>query len=54
MEENHLETRQERREIKLRKRKAHMQKHGAGLSKVYRDALEKRSRSGKTKDQQTG
>ncbi len=46
MEENNFETRQERRERKLRKKKEHMQRHGAGLAKIYRNALEKRSVTG--------
>jgi len=50
MEENNFETRQERREIKLKKRKEHMQRHGAGLAKVYRDTLEKRSRKRQSTD----
>ncbi len=37
-----LRTRQERREERLKKRREHMQKHGAGLAKVYRDAVTKR------------
>jgi hypothetical protein len=52
MEENHIDTRQERRETKLRKKKEHMQRHGAGLAKVYRDALEKRSRTGEGKEKE--
>lgn len=50
MEEHNIETRQERREHKLSKKKEHMQKHGAGLAKIYRQALEKRSRTGAGKD----
>jgi len=49
MEENHFETRQERRETRLRKRIEHMQRHGAGLAKVYRNALEKRSKKSQDK-----
>ncbi len=46
MEENNFETRQERRERKLRKKKEHMQRHGGGLGKIYRNAVEKRSQTG--------
>ena len=46
MEENNSETRQERRERKLARKKEHMQKHGAGLAKIYRNAVQKRSQSG--------
>ena len=42
MEENDYKTRQERRERKLKKQREHMQKHGAGLIRVYRNAVEKR------------
>lgn len=49
MEENNFETRQERRERKLKKKKEHMQKHGGSLAKVYRNAIEKRTRTGNGK-----
>jgi|OpeIllAssembly_1097287.scaffolds.fasta_scaffold2166104_2 hypothetical protein len=52
MEENHFKTRQERRESKLRKKKEHMRRHGAGLAKVYRNALEKRSQTGEGKEKE--
>jgi hypothetical protein len=36
------ETRQERREEKLRKKRARMKMHGKGLGKIYMDAVKKR------------
>jgi len=39
---NHGETRQERREKKLRKKQERIAKHGKGLGQMYRDAVEKR------------
>ncbi|MFA5309070.1 MAG: hypothetical protein WC370_06240 [Dehalococcoidales bacterium] len=36
------ETRQDKREEKLRKKKAKIKQHGKGLGKVYKDAVEKR------------
>ena len=36
-------TRQERREKKLRKKKEHIAQHGKGLTKIYKDAVEKRA-----------
>ena len=36
------ETRQVRREAKLRKKRERMQKHGKNLAKVYTDAIMKR------------
>jgi hypothetical protein len=39
---NHSETRQERREKKLRKRQERIAKHGKNLAQMYRDAVEKR------------
>ena len=39
---NDLETRQERREKKLQKRREQMRKHGKGLAKIYRNAILKR------------
>jgi len=41
---NGAETRQERREKKLRRKKARMPKHGKGLAKTYIDAIMKRLR----------
>lgn len=48
MDENNWITRQERREIRMKKKRERMLKHGAGLSKIYRDAVEKRTRSKKS------
>jgi hypothetical protein len=41
---NGAETRQERREKKLRKKKERMAKHGKGLARTYMDAIMKRLR----------
>jgi len=41
---NHEETRQERREKRLRKKRERMPKHGKSLARVYRDAVLKRLR----------
>jgi hypothetical protein len=38
------ETRQEKRARKLRKKKERIKKHGKGLAKMYRDAIEKRGK----------
>ena len=40
--DNNIETRQERREKKLRKKKERMPKHGKNLIETYRDAILKR------------
>jgi len=49
MEEKHrdIETRQERREKKLQKKRERIPKHGKNLAKVYMDAITKRLRRGK-------
>ncbi len=39
---NHRETRQERRERKLKKAQERIVKHGKGLAQMYRDAITKR------------
>jgi hypothetical protein len=44
-EEQELETRQERREKKLRKKKERMVKHGKGMAQMYKDAVSKRLKS---------
>ncbi len=44
MSDNHAETRQERRERKLRRKKERIPKHGKNLAKVYMDAVLKRLR----------
>jgi hypothetical protein len=41
---NQEETRQERREKRLRKKRERMPKHGKSLARVYRDAVLKRLR----------
>ena len=40
--DNQSETRQERRERKLRKKQERIQQHGRSLVKIYRDAVMKR------------
>lgn len=40
--ENKVETRQERREKKLKKKRERMSKHGKNLAKIYMDAIMKR------------
>ncbi|HEY51793.1 MAG TPA: hypothetical protein G4O20_08330 [Dehalococcoidia bacterium] len=42
MSQEPLETRQERREEKLRKKREQMKKHGKSLARVYMDAILKR------------
>jgi len=42
MSDNKAETRQERREKKLRKTRERMPKHGKNLAKIYIDAILKR------------
>ncbi len=44
MNDDHSETRQERREKKLRKKKERMPKHGKNLARTYMDAILKRLR----------
>ena len=44
MDNDQLETRQERREKKLRKKRERMPKHGRSLARMYRDAILKRLR----------
>ncbi|NQT04867.1 MAG: hypothetical protein HQ577_02535 [Dehalococcoidia bacterium] len=39
-----IDTRQERREEKLRKKRAQVKKHGKNLARVYMDAILKRLR----------
>jgi len=47
MSDNKAETRQERREKKLRKKRERMPKHGKNLAKIYIDAILKRLKRGK-------
>ena len=42
-----IETRQERREKKLKKKRERIQKHGKNLARVYLDALMKRLKRSK-------
>lgn len=42
-----IDTRQERREEKLRKKRARVKKHGKNLARVYMDAILKRLRGKK-------
>jgi hypothetical protein len=44
MSEDKVETRQERREKKLKKKRERMSQHGKNLAKVYMDAVMKRLR----------
>jgi len=41
----HIETKQERREKKLKKKRERVPKHGRNLAKVYMEAILKRLRS---------
>ena len=47
MDDNHRETKQERREKKLVKKKEQMQKHGKNLASLYKEAIMKRLRGEK-------
>ncbi len=47
MENNHADTKQERREEKRRKKKERVQKHGKNLATIYKEAILKRLRGGK-------
>ncbi len=42
MDNNHVETKQERREKRLRKKRERIPKHGKGLARIYVDAIMKR------------
>jgi len=44
MGDENIETKQERREQKLRKKRERVPQHGKGLAKIYRDAILKRLR----------
>jgi len=44
MNDNKAETKQERREKKLRKKRERMPKHGKNLARIYMDAILKRLR----------
>ncbi|HEY33037.1 MAG TPA: hypothetical protein G4O10_08030 [Dehalococcoidia bacterium] len=45
------ETRQERREKKLRKKRERIRKHGRSLASIYRDAILKRLRGKRRAEQ---
>jgi hypothetical protein len=45
--DNEVETKQERRERKLKKKREKMPKHGKNLAKIYMDAILKRLRGRK-------
>jgi hypothetical protein len=47
MSHEDINTRQERREKKLKRKRARMPKHGKNLAKVYLDAILKRLKRGK-------
>ena len=49
MSEEPLETRQERREKKLRKQRERMKKHGKGLAQIYKNAVTRRLKDEKKK-----
>lgn len=44
MNDNHIETKQERRARKLRKKRERMSKHGKNLARVYMEVVMKRLR----------
>ncbi|MFC1958526.1 hypothetical protein ACFLV6_01205 [Chloroflexota bacterium] len=46
MDNNHAETRQERREKKLKKKRERMAKHGRSLVTIYKEAILKKLRGG--------
>ncbi|MCK4368977.1 MAG: hypothetical protein KAV68_04850 [Dehalococcoidales bacterium] len=47
MSDNKAETKQERREKKLKKKQERIPKHGKNIAKIYMDAILKRLRGGK-------
>ena len=47
MSDEKIETRQERREKKLQKKRERMAKHGKNIARIYMDAIIKRLRRGK-------
>ena len=50
MNDERVESRQERREKKLKKKRERMSKHGKGLARIYRDAILKALRRGRDVD----
>ena len=49
MSENKAETKQERREKKLKKKQERIPKHGKNLAKIYMDAILKRLKRSKSR-----
>jgi len=47
LEDNHRETKQERREKKLRKKREQVKTHGKNLAAIYKEAILKKLRGGK-------
>ncbi len=47
MTDDELETKQQRRDKKLKKKRERMSKHGKNLARVYMDAIIKRLRRGR-------
>jgi len=45
--DNEVETKQERREKKLQRKRERMAKHGKNIAKIYMDAIMKRLRRGR-------
>ena len=52
MSDNKAETKQERREKKLKKKRERIPKHGKNIAKIYMDAIMKRLKRGKGVDKQ--
>jgi hypothetical protein len=50
VENSESDTRQERREKKLKKKKEQIKQHGKGLGSIYKQAVLKRADSGKPID----
>ena len=50
MKNEDIETRQERREDRLRKKKERIPKHGKGLARIYMDAILKRLKGKEDKE----
>jgi len=50
MNQERIETRQERREKKLRKKRERMSKHGKNLARIYMDAILKRLKRQRAKE----
>ena len=50
MNNNEPETKQQRREKKLKRKRERMSKHGQGLANIYKEAILKRLRRSKAGD----